>query len=84
MRTYPKSTSNKNVPQGVFLIAETSAMSGEIITTYYADKNGYLWKVYDWKGCRPEAAYTFQLCALTGDTESILTARVLGHFRGKS
>ena len=75
MRTYPKTTSNKNVPKGVFLIAETSAMSGEIITTYYANTNGDLLKVEDWKGSKPSSVHLFEVCRLTGDTEFMLLSR---------
>lgn len=83
MRTYPTRTANRNVPAGVFLIAEASTMSGEIVTTYYADKEGNLWGVKDWKGCRPYPVYPFQVCGLTGDTLNIIAGRIEAHFRGR-
>lgn len=81
MRTYPTNTSNRNVPRGSFLIAETSQMSGEIKTTYYANREGELFKVYDWKGSKPSPAYPFQVCRLTGDTINIIAGRIESHFR---
>ena len=81
MRTYPTNTANRNVPANSFLIAETSQMSGEIITTYYATKDGSLWKVTDWKSDKPSPAYPFEVLRLTGDGMNVLTGRVESLFR---
>jgi len=54
MRTFFESTTNHNVPKDVFLIAEDSHMSGEIVTTFYADKEGNMWEVGDWKYDKPQ------------------------------
>lgn len=74
MRTYPTSTSNRNVPADVYLIAELAV--GECNYTYYADKNGDLWKVGDWKGDKPQSAYLNDVCRLTGDCEFMVEGRV--------
>ena len=80
MRLYPQNTANQNVPRGSFLIAEVSTMSGEIKTTYYADREGNLFSVVDWKGCKPSQVYLFEVCRLTGDTERMIEARIEIHF----
>ena len=80
MKTYPQTTANNNVPKGAFLLAEQSAMSGEIVTTYYADKDGFLWKVDDWINSKPHPVFLFEACRLTGDTERMLAFRVEQHF----
>ncbi len=74
MRCYPESTSNRNVPANVFLVAEAEAMSGEVIVTYYVDSSGYLNKVTDWKDNRPRLASVDEVCQLTGDTEKMVNA----------
>lgn len=66
MKIFPQQTANQNVPNNVFLVAQTSAMSGEITTTYYIDLEGCSWKVTDWVTHKPEPAYAFELCRLTG------------------
>lgn len=81
MRIYPQTTANKNVPANSFLICETSAMSGEIVTTYYADKDGHLFKVTDWKGNKPVQAYLPELWKLTGDTPNMIFGRLTSHFK---
>jgi hypothetical protein len=81
MRTYPTSTANPNVPPGVFLIAETSAMSGEIIETFYATSTGDIFRVCDWSMSKPRPAYMNQVCKFTGDTPNIITARYESYFR---
>lgn len=73
MRTLPTATANRNVPADVLLLAETEAMSGEIVTTYYADREGFLWKVIDWNGHRPEPVYLPELWRLTGLSPALLT-----------
>jgi hypothetical protein len=80
MRTYPTSTSNRNVPASALLIAETEATSGECVTTYYADAHMVLWKVGDWVGDKPEPAFMFEVCRLTGDTEMMVAHRWAKHF----
>lgn len=81
MRLYPQATANRNVPKDVFLIAETSSMSGEIKTTYYADSDFFAWKVGDWVGDKPQRAFMSELCRLTGDTVNMVVARVQQYFR---
>jgi hypothetical protein len=81
MKTYPISTSNQNVPRDVYLLAEISAMSGEIIVTYYADRNLHLWFVGDWIDDKPASAYLFEICKLTGDSEYMVTTRIESFFR---
>ena len=80
MRTYPITTSNINVPKDVFLLAETSAMSGEVVTTYYATRDLYLYKVGDWKGDKPELVPLSVICRLTGDTERMVEFRIKDFF----
>lgn len=48
MICFPLRTSNKNVPLNSCLICEYAQMSGEIITTTFADEFGQLWCVTDW------------------------------------
>jgi spore coat polysaccharide biosynthesis protein SpsF (cytidylyltransferase family) len=68
MRTYPTDTCNKNVPKGVFLVAETKRMNDEITETYYITKEGNICKVTDWVWDKPQPAYMNELCRLTLDT----------------
>jgi hypothetical protein len=75
MKCYPQNTANNNVPDNVFLIAETSQMSGEIITTYYIDLRGNIFKVGDWSIDKPQPAYPFEICRLTGDTYKMINFR---------
>jgi len=74
MRTYPTSTANRNVPSNVYLLAEVT--EGECNYTYYADAEGYMWKVGDWSIDNPRPAYMFEVCRLTGDTERMIEGRV--------
>jgi hypothetical protein len=80
MRTYPTTTSNANVPKDVYLLAETSTMSGEIVTTYYATQDLELFAVVDWKGDKPLPVALFEICRVTGDTEQMLLARIKDFF----
>ena len=80
MRTYPTSTANKNVPKGVFLLAEQAAMSGEIVTTYYSTEDGKLWRVVDWIYSKPYPVMPFEVCHITGDTERTLEFRISQFF----
>ena len=73
MRTMPTSTANRNVPADVLLLAETETMSGEIVTTYYADREGYTWSVIDWKGHKPLPVYLPELWRLTGLSPNMLS-----------
>jgi hypothetical protein len=75
MRCYPESTSNRNVPLNVFLVAETEAMSGEVHTTYYIDASGTMLKVSDWTSSKAQPVRMFELCRLTLDTERMIEAR---------
>ena len=84
MKTYPTSTSNQNVPKDVYLLAEVATMSDEIQTTFYATKTGKLWKVGDWITDKPQPAYLFEICRLTGDCEQMVNARVESYFRCKN
>ena len=76
MHLYPQTTTNRNVPKGAFLFAETSTANDEQHTTYYVDPNCFVWKVGDWIGDKPQHVYIFELCRLTGDTVNMLVARV--------
>ena len=69
------------MPQGVFLIAETSTANDEQHTTYYVDADFFAWKVGDWVGDRLQRAYMSELCRLTGDTVNMVVARVQQYFR---
>lgn len=80
-RLYPQSTSNPNVPEDTFLIAEVTTMSGEIVTTYYATKEGDTLSVTDWSGQKPQPVYMNQLWKLTGNTPNMLNAQWESHFR---
>lgn len=71
-RTYPGSTANPNVPKNVYLIAEVTTMSGEIVTTYYIDLAGCMWKVSDWVNNKPVPVSVATLCKLTGDCEAMI------------
>ena len=66
MKLYPNNTANRNVPQDVFLIAETEAMSGEIHYTYYADKEGTTFVVADWSGDKPGTMAIEHIAYITG------------------
>jgi hypothetical protein len=83
MRIFPVSTSNKNVPKDAYLLAETYAMSDEIITTYYADKENNLWAVTDWINDKRQPVPLFKICRLTGETENMLLKRVESYFHFK-
>ena len=84
MRSYPTTTANRNVPKDMFLIAETSTANDEQHTTYYANADGFLWKVCDWVGDKPQRAYMSELYKLTGDTYNMLGARITQHFDKES
>ena len=71
-RTMPTQTRNHNVPKNALLMAETEQMSGEIVTTYYADGDGLMWAVGDWVMDKPHPVYMFELCRLTGLTEGMI------------
>jgi len=75
IKTYPQQTINLNVPDNVYLIAEVNKMSGEITETYYIDNDGNLLKVGDWSQDKPNPAFLFEICRLTGDTEKMINAR---------
>lgn len=75
MRLYPERTTNRNVPANVFIVAETEAMSGEIITTYYIDQEGALWYCEDWIKISPQPTTMHHLCQLTFDTEQMIESR---------
>lgn len=62
---FPKSTSNKNVPKGVFLLFERTEMNGELITTYYANDKGELFYVGDWSVDIPHRASIDEIADLT-------------------
>jgi len=81
MKSYPTSTANKNVPASVLLLAETSSMSGEIVTTYYIDRDGNMLKVADWKGDKPSPVFFNQLYKLIGDTPNMIEARWKSHYQ---
>ncbi len=72
---YPTETSNRNVPKDVFLVAESVSMSGEIVQTYYIDRNGFYHFVYDWVGDRSYYTTMHDLCRATGDIERMVRAR---------
>ena len=79
-RLYPQSTSNPNVPEDTFLIAEVTTMSGEIVETYYVTREGYPYKVTDWSGHKPQTVYQSELCKITGDTGNMIVHRYCNHF----
>ena len=81
MRITPTETANPNVPSGVFLIAESSRMSGEIIETVYADSTGYIFKVADWSQSKPQPVYMTEVWKLTGLTPYMITAQWESHYR---
>lgn len=70
MRLYPQRTMNPNVPLGMFLIAETEAMSGEIRTTYYADRDGSTYGVGDWSGDEPQPTTLQRIAAIIGQEQA--------------
>lgn len=78
MRTYPTSTSNRNVPSNVYLLAEVT--EGETNITYYATEGGALYKVGDWATDEPHPAFLSEVCRLTGDGEMMISARVDSFF----
>lgn len=80
MRIYPKSSVNRNVPPGVFLVAETMQCSREMINTYYIDNDGNMLVVCDWVDSKPQPVTLCQLCRLTWDTEQMIT-RGWQHFQ---
>jgi len=80
-RLYPQSTSNPNVPEDTFLIAEVTTMSGEINTTYYATREGDMFSVGDWSVDRPHPVYMNQLWKLTGDTPNMIESQWQSYFR---
>jgi len=75
MHLYPERTANRNVPADVFLVAETEAMSGEIVTTYYIDCLLCLWSVADWVMCKPQSAKFSQLLVITGETKAQILSK---------
>lgn len=75
MSTYPHSTCNQNVPKGAFLLTENSYTSGEYIETYYIIGDGYIFKVGDWVGMKPQPVMQFEACRETGDTVQMIEAR---------
>jgi hypothetical protein len=75
MHLYPERTENRNVPADVFIVAETEAMSGEIVTTYYADLEGNIWQCGDWVIDKSRPATMHNLCKLTWDTEQMIAGR---------
>jgi len=46
-------TSNRNVPPDAFLFFTVESCGNEIREDYYADKEGNLFSVTDWKGHKP-------------------------------
>lgn len=67
MKIYPFKTTNQNVPSNSFLIAETSAISGEIITTYFTTPDGNTQKVTDWKNDKAVDVSLEEIHNLTGN-----------------
>jgi hypothetical protein len=80
---YPQRTTNRNVPRCSVLLAETMQCSGEIVMTYYADADGYLWRVSDWVMDKPQPVMLFEACRLTGDTENMLAVRIVPGEKGE-
>lgn len=52
--TAKNKTCNKNVPENAFLFFETESCSGEIHTSYFADRDGNMFKVIDWVDNKPQ------------------------------
>ena len=75
IRCYPNKTTNKNIPESVFLVAEIVVSSLENKTTYYIDKKGDIFKVGDWVTDKPDVAYPFELVRLTEDSLNLITSR---------
>lgn len=72
IRTMPTSTSNRNVPKDVLLMAEEEQTSGEIIVTYYIDKGGNMFGVCDWVLSKPYPVSVHKMCCMTGLTEQLI------------
>ena len=77
---YPRATANRNVPKGVLLLADIPTMSGEIVTTYYIDREGKGWKVGDWVTDKPQRISMSEMCRVTAEWESIIRWRCQEHF----
>lgn len=72
MKLYPERTANRNVPADVFIVAEIENMSGEIVTTYYIDREGNIWQCGDWVMDKSHPATMHNLCKLAWDTEQMI------------
>jgi len=72
MSLYPQQTTNPNVPEDVFLVAEVETYER---VTYFIDLEGNCWRVSGWASSGTRPVYPFQLCRLTGDTWKTIEAR---------
>lgn len=81
IKSYPQSTANPNVPRDVYLLAEVSLTSGEVVETAYIDRAGNMWIVCDWSGHKPVSLPMFRACRMTGDTEKMIESRWESWFR---
>lgn len=73
-RSLTVETINPNVPAGAFVLYESTYMSGEITTTYYADAEGGMWVVGDWSTDTPAPCTMHDVCRASGLWESIIEA----------
>jgi hypothetical protein len=77
-RCYPLETSNKNVPNGAFLLAQYN--EGETTYTAYIEKSGYMFLVGDWVEDKPIPITMSKAGRITGDSESIIEFMYKSYF----
>lgn len=75
MSLYPQQTTNPNVPEDVFLVAEVRTYSEGVTRVYFIDLEGNCRRVSGFVqyGIRP--VFPYELCRLTGDTWKMIQAR---------
>lgn len=75
MSLYPLKTTNPNVPEDVFLVAEVRTLTETMASVYFIDLEGHCWRVSGWRQSGTQPVLPFQLCRLTGDTWRMIQAR---------
>jgi hypothetical protein len=80
IKPYPITTTNKNVPDNVFIIYESNVCGGEIITTTYITGDGSIMQVGDWCTDKPHSISLYEASRLTGDNDDVLYNKALDYF----
>lgn len=75
MSLYPQQTTNPNVPEDVFLVAEVRTYSEGVTTVYFIDLEGNCRRVSGWASSGTRSVFPYELCRLTGDTWKMILAR---------